>query len=89
MPSPIDNYRSQLINRILIASSQLEVRKVVDMAMKDLDRQQSNEEIAFVFTNKILSDLKSFNPLYKDAQQWSNINMARIYINRIRLPEKV
>ena len=89
MPSPIDDYRSQLINRILIASSQLEVRKVVDMAMKDLDRQQSNEEIAFVFTNKILSDLKSFNPLYKDAQQWSNINMARIYINRIRLPEKV
>jgi len=85
----LDECRSKLINKILFASSQEEVRRFCDAAMKGLEQQKVNGHIIARFADKIISELHQFNPMNKDAQQWSNIRMARIHFNRFKLRIRV
>lgn len=84
-----EEYRGQVISNVLYAGSQEEVCHILDLAMKDLNVRQTNKETTNNFISKILDELDHFNPMNKNAQEWSNINMARIYFHRIKLHDTV
>jgi len=84
MTQTIDDYRCKLINKVLFAGSQKEVRRFIDAAMKGLEEHKVNGHIVARFVDKVISDLEQFNPLDYDAQQWANIKMARILFNKIK-----
>jgi len=75
-------YRTKLIAKIMFASSQDEVKRFIDTAMKSLEQYKLNGHIICRFTDKMLDELEAFSPLNKEAQQWSNIKMARICFNQ-------
>ena len=80
----LDEQRVKLINKILFAGSQEDVKQVINAAVKLLNQNRLNSEIIDGYFNLIISDLELFSPLKKDAQQWSNIQMARIYFHRLK-----
>jgi hypothetical protein len=82
--SPGD-YKEGLISKIHSATSQDEVKRIMDTAMKALQENKVNGHIIIRFVDKLMSALDSCSPIQKDAQQWSNIRMARILLNRIKL----
>jgi hypothetical protein len=84
MSTTIDDYRCKLINKILFAGSEEEVRRFVDEAMKGLEQHKVNGHIVARFVDKMISELENFNPMEKDAQQWSNIKMARVHFSQIK-----
>lgn len=79
----LDEYRTKLISKILFASSQEEVKRFIDAAIKSLEKNKVNGHIISRFIEKIISDLESFSPMSEQAQQWSNIKMAMILFHRI------
>lgn len=84
MSLSLNDYRTKLINKILFAESQEEVKRFIDTAVKALEQNKVNGHIIDRFIEKITSDLEEFNPIKKEAQQWSNIQMAKILFNRIK-----
>jgi hypothetical protein len=84
MSLALDEYRCKLINKILFADSQEEVKRFCDAALKGLKHHEINGHIIARFTERMISELEQFTPIEKDAQQWSNIQMARIQFNRIK-----
>ena len=81
-------YRTKLIAKIMSAFSQDDVKRYINTAIKSLEQHNLNGHIVTRFAEKMLDELESFSPMNKDAQQWSNINMARICFNQIkRKPE--
>jgi len=80
----LDEFRPKLINKILFAASQEEVKRFIDAAIKVLEQSKVNGHIISRFIEKIISDLELFNPMKKEAQQWSNIKFARILFNRLK-----
>lgn len=84
MSLSLDKYRTRLINEILFATSQDEVKQSIDAAIKALDRNTVNGYIIIRFVDKMASELDLFNPMNKDVQQWSNIKIARILFFRIK-----
>lgn len=85
MSLSLQEYRIKLIKKIMTASSQDEVKRYIDTAVKSLTEHKLHGHIVTRFTCKMLDELESFSPMNKDAQQWSNINMARIYFNQIKI----
>ena len=84
MSLSLDEYRSKLINKILSAGSQEEVQRFCNAAIRGLERHEVNGHIILRFAEKTIHELQLFNPMNKNAQQWSNIQMARIQFNRIK-----
>ncbi len=84
MSLSLDDYSTKLINKILFATSQEEVKRVIDNAVKALEQYKVNGHIVVRFIDKISSELDLFNPMNKDAQQWSNIKISRIQFFRIK-----
>jgi len=84
MSLSLTDYRSKLITKIMFSNSQEEVKRYIDMAMKSLEQHNLNSYIVSRFVDKILNELESFSPLNQEAQQWSNIKMARIHFNQIK-----
>ncbi|MCP9752616.1 hypothetical protein [Ferruginibacter sp. HRS2-29] len=84
MSLSLDDYRTKLINKILFASSQEEVKGFIDTAIKAFGQHKVSVHIIVRFLDKISSELDLFNPMDKDAQQWSNIKVARIHFFRIK-----
>lgn len=80
----LDEYRTKLINKILFAASQEEVKRFIDAAIKALAQNKVNGHIISRFIGKIVSDLELFSPMKKEAQQWSNIKIALILFNRAK-----
>lgn len=76
-------YRTKLVNKILFAASHQEVKRFIDTALKALEQNKVDGHIIW-FIEKIINDLELFNPMKKEAQQWSNIKFARILFNRIK-----
>ena len=85
MAISLDDYKEELISKIHSATSQDEVKRIMDSAMKALQSNKVNGHIIIRFADKLMSVLDSFSPINKDAQQWSNIQMARILLNRLKL----
>lgn len=84
MSLPLDDHSTKLINKILFAASQEEVKQFIDSAMIAFELNKVNGHVIARFVDKIISELDLFSPMKKDAQQWSNITMARILFNRVK-----
>ncbi len=80
----LTEYRTKLITKIMFASSQDEVKRYINTAIKSLEQHNLNGHIVYRFTEKMLDELESFNPMNKDAQQWSHIKMARICLKQFK-----
>ena len=83
MSLTLNEYKAKLINKILFAATQGEVKRFIDTAMKALKTNKVNGHIIARFVDKTNSELDTFSPMNKDAQQWSNITMAKILFNRL------
>jgi hypothetical protein len=84
MVIPLSEYRVKLINKILFSGSQQDVECLVNDAKNVLQNNKVNEYIMIWFIEEIIEDLERFSPMKKDAQQWSNITIAKILFNRIK-----
>ena len=83
MSLSIDELRCKLVNKILMAYSQDEVKIFVDTAIKELEQHNVSGLTICRFVEKLIADFGSFDPMNQDSRQWSNIKMARILVNRI------
>ena len=83
MSLSLDSYRTKLIDKILMAASQEDVKRFIAVALKSLEQHNLNGHIITRFAEKTAAELELFNPMKKHAQQWSNIQMAKILFNRI------
>ena len=84
MSISLDEYRANLINKILFAASVDEVKRFIDNAINVLEQNKINGHNISQFIEKIISDLELFSPMKTEAQQWSNIKMAMILFKRIK-----
>ncbi len=84
MLSPFKTFRSDLIAKIKSSSSQMEVKQIIDLAIKDLEKNKPASSSIIRFLDTMLSELESFSPMNKDVQQWSNIKMAMICFKQIK-----
>ncbi len=84
MSLTLDEYRRKLVNKLLLASNQDDVKRLIDAGVEGLIKNGVNGHIVFRFVEKALNELEQFSPMNKEAQQWSNIKIARIYLNRIK-----
>ena len=84
MPLSLDEYRSKLVNKVLLASTGEDVKRFCDTAMKRLEQNKVNGHIAIRFVDKIINDFESFNPRTKNVQQWINIQTARVHFTDIK-----
>lgn len=69
MLTPLIEIRADLITKIKAASSQNEVKEMIDKAMESLEQNQITANMVSGFIEKMLSELESFSPMNKDAQQ--------------------
>lgn len=83
MSLSLDSYRAKLINKILQAASQEDVKRFIAMAIKSLEQHKLNGHIVTRFLEKTTTQLELLDPMEKSAQEWSNIQMARILLKRI------
>jgi len=84
MSLTIDECRYKLIDKILFAYSQDEVKRYIETAMKGLQEHKVNGHIIARFVEKTAQHLEEFSPMSHNAQQWSNIKMARIQFHHIK-----
>lgn len=84
MPHPFSHYHLQLMNQILHASSQDEVQQQIDEVLKAIATEEEDALVSFYFVGKIITELEQYSPMKKNADQWSNIQNARVYLHRIR-----
>lgn len=89
MSLSLTEYRAKLISKIMFSSSQEEVKRYIDTAIKSLEQHNLNGHIVTRFTEKMLDELETFSPMSKEAQQWSNIKMAGICFNQIKRKQEV
>jgi hypothetical protein len=84
MNTTMEDYSYKLVNKILFATSQEEVKRYVDAAMKGMVTHKINGHIITRFVDKALLHLKEFSPMDHEAQQWSNIKMAILLFNQVK-----
>ncbi len=84
MSLSLDEYRTKLINIILLAGSQEEVSNFIQKANITLAKSKAIGQLKASFYEEIIKDLSSFSPMEKNAQQWSNIKVAIILFNRLK-----
>lgn len=84
MDLSLTDYRSKLIAKIMLSNSQAEVKRYIDAALKSLEQHKLHGHIITRFVDKMIAELEIFNPMDKDAQQWSNIHMARIVFKQVK-----
>jgi hypothetical protein len=84
MSITINDYRCKLVNKILFSTSQEDVKRYIDAAMKGLLQHNVNGHLVTRFVERTAKDLEEFNPMDHGAQQWANIKMARIQFNQLK-----
>jgi hypothetical protein len=84
MSLSLAEYRCKLINKILFANSREEVQRYCDAAVRSLVLHKVHGFVIARFIDRMISELRKFNPMNKNARQWSNITMARILFYRIQ-----
>jgi hypothetical protein len=80
----LDDYRCKLINKILFASSQQQVTRFVETAMKSLQQHKIHGHVIARFVEKTIKNLEEFKPMDYNTQQWTNIHSARMHFYRFR-----
>ncbi len=84
MALQLEEYRTELINKLLLAVSQEETKDLIDTVISKMQRHRVNNDMLCHFAEQVISELKLFNPMKKQAQQWSNIQLAKVLFNRIK-----
>ena len=84
MPLSLDEYRSKLVSKVLLAGSEEDVKRFCDTAMKSLGEYKVNAHIIIRFVDKAIDDFEHFNPRTKNVKQWINIQTARIHFIEIK-----
>lgn len=84
MSLSMTDYRCKLIDKILFARSEDEVRRFIEVAMKGLREHQVNGHLIARFVEKACHDLGSYIPETRNSQQWTNIDTARIQFNQLK-----
>lgn len=84
MSISLTEYGKELINKIQVAGSQEEVKGLIDRSLKNLEQSKGDAEKVARFVETSITHLANLNPMNKDANQWSNINMARIHFQHIK-----
>ncbi|MBY0347900.1 MAG: hypothetical protein GTN67_00805 [Hydrotalea flava] len=75
----IQPHYQELLEKILVAGNQDEVKNQIDEFMDLLQQMGTDEEKMKRILLEIQTHLDQCNPFHYDAQQWSNIKMADIY----------
>ncbi|MCW3091357.1 MAG: hypothetical protein JWP81_2426 [Ferruginibacter sp.] len=84
MAISLNQYETQLLSEIMVAGSQEEVKSLIDTFLEKRGKNKVGIEQTSAFLDTAISYLESLNPMNKDANQWSNINMARIHFQHIK-----
>ena len=77
-------YKTELLENILSANSQEDVKQLIEEAIELLKKSEFNNETVYQLVGKIIKALDLFSPLKKNAKQWSNIKIAKIQCLRIK-----
>ncbi len=80
----LPDYRAKLINKILFSNSQDEVKRYIETAIRKLQQHGVGGHIVARFIEKTLDELEAFSPMNKNALQWSNIKVAKVFLFRIQ-----
>ena len=83
-PLSPDAYRSRLMQRILLAQSEVEVRRSIDEAMLALETHRVHGHAILRFVEILISEFESFNNTQINSQQRNNIVLSRALLERIR-----
>ncbi len=89
MPHTFDAYSTNLVNDILWASSQEEVTALVAETVAVIEQKETEQLKRVVLVERLKEELNLFNPFNKEAQQWSNITLAKILLNRYLQQQRV
>ena len=82
--STIDDYRSKLINEILFTTSQDEIQSFIYAAVKGLKENKVHTYTIRRFVEKTLEKLNEFNPDDYNSQQFANVKMSKIVLNKFK-----
>lgn len=82
MPHSFDAYSTSLMNDILWASSQEEINSLIAATIMVIEQKETDQQKRIAIIERLKDELNLFNPFNKDAQQWSNIKLAKILFNR-------
>ncbi len=83
MTKTLATYRAELINNILFAPSQEEVKGICNGAVHDLEDRHLQGHLIIRFLEKTRSELAAFNPLDTGSLQWNNIITAKVMCTRL------
>ena len=84
MPISLSDSGTILIKKLLIAESQQEVKLCIDNSLGKMKQNKATDANVARFLNTTILHLENLSPMDKDAMQWSNIQMARIYLQHIK-----
>ncbi len=89
MPHTFDAYSTNLVNDILWASSQEEVNSLMAATIAVIEQKETEQVKRTTLVERLKEELSLFNPFNKDAQQWSNIKLAKILLNRYLQQQRI
>lgn len=89
MPHTFDAYSTNLVNDILWASSQEEVSSLMAATIAVIEQKETEQVKLTTLVERLKEELSLFNPFNKDAQQWSNIKLAKILLNRYLQQQRI
>ena len=84
MSLTITEYRCKLINLILCARCEKDVRRFMHASIKGLKERRLNGHLILRFLEKTAQDLNTFIPGNKEGQQWTNIQSARMQLVQLK-----
>ena len=84
----LKEYRTKVINKIIFAGSQEEIKECIHTSIRSLEENNAEQPDISLFVKRMISDLESFSPMNEEAEQWSNIKVAKVLFNRIRNQSK-
>jgi len=84
MAITLNENKDELIDKILVAATQDDVKQLIKSVIKTMEQHAVNGIITEGFLNKMSGRLQTFNPMNENAKQWSNITTAKVELNRIK-----
>jgi hypothetical protein len=83
-----DAFREKLIQKILAAATQDEVKRFINAAIKGLGQQNTDRQIIQQFAEKAADDLTLYSPFDTSVLEWSNIKRAKVILYHISIMMK-
>ncbi len=84
MTETIDDYYCKLINQLLFANSQHDVRSIIYVVIKQLKQQKEPPYVIKRFLDKTIQSLEEFNPHDYNSRQWANVKAGKIELKNFK-----